>query len=84
VDAVVTKALTGHVTEKMREHYSSVDLEEKRAAVSAVGRLIPINGRQAPKSADGSADAEETRLTATVAQTRNSVRSKQFTDNPRE
>ena len=41
---MVTKALTGHVTEKMREHYSSVDLEEKRLAVSAVGRLVPIIG----------------------------------------
>lgn len=49
VDAVVTKALTGHVTEKMRENYSSVDLEEKRAAVSAVGKLVPILGGKRPK-----------------------------------
>jgi len=53
VDAVVTKALTGHVTEKMREHYSSVDLEEKRAAVSAVGRLVPILDGKRPKVRTG-------------------------------
>jgi integrase len=53
VDAVVTKALTGHVTEKMREHYSSVDLEEKRAAVSAVGKLVPILGGKSPKVRTG-------------------------------
>lgn len=52
VDAVVTKALTGHVTEKMREHYSSVDLEEKRAAVSAVGKLVPILGGKRLPSPD--------------------------------
>jgi integrase len=41
VDAVVTKAITGHVTEEMREHYSSVDLAEKRAAMVSVMRLVP-------------------------------------------
>lgn len=41
VDAVVTKAITGHVTEQMREHYSSVALDEKRAAISNVVRLVP-------------------------------------------
>ncbi len=40
VDAVVTRALTGHVTERMRERYSTVALEEKRAAVAGVLRLI--------------------------------------------
>jgi hypothetical protein len=35
VDPVIAKALTGHVTEQMREHYSSVGLDEKRAAVAS-------------------------------------------------
>ena len=41
VDAVVTRSITGHVTEQMREHYSSVDLDEKRAAITNVVRLVP-------------------------------------------
>ncbi len=45
VDAVVTKSLTGHVTEKMREHYSTVGLDEKRAAIAGVVKLvIPPSG----------------------------------------
>jgi hypothetical protein len=31
VDGVVIKSLTGHVTEKMRTHYSTVGLDEKLA-----------------------------------------------------
>ena len=39
-DPVVIKSLTGHVSEKMREHYSTVGLDEKRAAVASVVRLV--------------------------------------------
>ena len=42
VDAVVIRSLTGHVTEKMRAHYSTVSLDEKRVAVASVHRLIPV------------------------------------------
>ncbi len=41
VDAVVRRALTGHVTEQMQRKYSSVGLEEKRAAIAGVIRLVP-------------------------------------------
>ncbi len=41
VDAVVRRALTGHVTEEMQRHYSSVGLDEKRAAIAGVLRLVP-------------------------------------------
>jgi integrase len=44
IDAVTTRSLTGHVTEKMREHYSSVQLDEKQRAVRAVVRLVRENG----------------------------------------
>jgi integrase len=40
VDPVVTQSLTGHVTMKMHLHYSSVALDEKRAAVTAIAALI--------------------------------------------
>lgn len=44
VDAVVRRALTGHVTEQMQRKYSSVGLEEKRTAVAGVLRLVPPQG----------------------------------------
>lgn len=36
VDGVVIKSLTGHVTEKMRSHYSTIGLDEKLVAVASV------------------------------------------------
>jgi hypothetical protein len=44
VDAVVRRALTGHVTEQMQRHYSHVSLDEKRAAVAGVLKLVPTGG----------------------------------------
>jgi hypothetical protein len=46
VDAVVRRALTGHVTEEMQRHYSTVGLDEKRAAIAGVLRLVPPNARR--------------------------------------
>src|SRR5688572_27882594 len=43
VDAVVRRALTGHVTEEMQRHYSHVGLDEKRAALAGVLRLAPTS-----------------------------------------
>jgi integrase len=40
VDPVTGRSLTGHVTEQMREHYSTVRLDEKRDAMERVGRLL--------------------------------------------
>jgi integrase len=40
VDAVTGKSLTGHVTNQMRERYSTVRLEEKRAAMEAVREAL--------------------------------------------
>jgi integrase len=42
VDVVVVKSLTGHVTEKMREHYSTVRIDEKHQAVAKVHNLVPL------------------------------------------
>jgi integrase len=49
VDAVVRRALTGHVTEETQRHYSTVGLDEKRAAIAGVLRLVPPE----PRRADG-------------------------------
>ena len=57
VDAVVRRALTGHVTEEMQRHYSTVGLEEKRAAVAGVLRLVPPEARaKAPTLISSTAD----------------------------
>jgi hypothetical protein len=37
-------SLTGHVTEKMRLHYSSVGIDEQRVAVAAVADLVRAGG----------------------------------------
>jgi integrase len=50
-DGIVTRALTGHVTEGMTVHYSTVGLDEKRAAVAGVLNLVPL-----PKTVDATAD----------------------------
>jgi hypothetical protein len=42
VDAVVRRALTGHVTEQMQRHYSNIGLDEKRAAVANVHSLVGL------------------------------------------
>lgn len=39
-DAVVRRALTGHVTQEMQMHYSSVGTEEKRAAIAGALKLL--------------------------------------------
>jgi hypothetical protein len=51
VDAVVRRALTGHVTEEMQRKYSTVGLDEKRAAVAVVVRLVPPGERRATPTA---------------------------------
>jgi integrase len=38
--AEVTRAITGHVTERMTEHYSHVDAGEKRVAASRVLAML--------------------------------------------
>jgi hypothetical protein len=46
VDAVIRRAITGHVTEEMQRHYSDVGLDEKRAAIAGVIRLVPTSSTQ--------------------------------------
>jgi len=53
VDAVVRRALTGHVTEEMQRHYSNVGLDEKRAAIAGVMRLVPSEPTIEPKNDGG-------------------------------
>ena len=56
---MIAKALTGHVTEQIREHYSTVGIDEKRAAVASVLRLLP-GGESADNGADAGTPANDT------------------------
>jgi integrase len=60
VDPVISKALIGHVTDEMREHYSTVRLDEKRAAVASAWRLLPGSGESADNGADAGTPANDT------------------------
>jgi integrase len=42
VDPVLRRQLVGHVTEEMQRKYSTVDIEESRAAMAAVFELVPL------------------------------------------
>jgi integrase len=53
VDSVSARSLTGHVTEQMREHYSTVRLDKKRAVMARVGE------RLRERSGDSSGDSTE-------------------------
>lgn len=50
-DGIVTRALTGHVTAGMTEHYSTVGFDEKRAAVAGVLSLVSL-----PQTGDRTGD----------------------------
>jgi hypothetical protein len=50
VSREVLKAITGHTTNRMVEHYSVVSLEEKRAA--AAGVLAAARGPEVDKKVD--------------------------------
>jgi integrase len=43
----VQRSITGHVTKEMSEHYSHVDLEEKRTAIASVFRVVSQAGGNA-------------------------------------
>lgn len=53
VDEVVRRALTGHVTEEMQRHYSTVGIDEKRAAIAGVLRLVPMGSAPTSPSESG-------------------------------
>jgi integrase len=46
VDKVTRKAMVGHVTDEMQEHYSTVGIDEKREAMAAAGAKLDGVRRQ--------------------------------------
>jgi integrase len=58
VKDIVTRAISGHATETMQHHYSTVAAEEKKAAIAKVielagARKALAGGRQARGGMDG-------------------------------
>jgi hypothetical protein len=50
VEAVVRKAVSGHATDRMEQHYSTAGAGEKKAAVAAV---VSINTARAKRASEG-------------------------------
>ena len=57
VDAVVRRALIGHATEAMQQHYSHIAMDEKRQAMDGVSRLVPLADVMTSKSGDLGGDS---------------------------
>jgi hypothetical protein len=65
---IVTRSITGHVTQTMTEHYSHVGREEKLAAAGSVVRLVfgrpltptlsPLRGAREKDASGGSSGGE--------------------------
>jgi integrase len=56
VEALVTKSISGHLTDRMREHYSTVHPVEQRESIGAVLRLVKggaVTGSTTPSGTHG-------------------------------
>jgi integrase len=56
---IVTRSITGHVTQAMTEHYSHVGREEKLAAAGSVVRLV-FGGGEGPSGGSGGGSQKPT------------------------
>ena len=61
VDPIAIRSITGHVTEDMREHYSTVNLDEKRRAVAAVVQRIRLFPETVDSTVDSGTETKEGR-----------------------
>jgi hypothetical protein len=53
VEALVTKSISGHLTDRMREHYSTVHPVEQRESIGAVLRLVKGGAASGGPAASG-------------------------------
>lgn len=51
VNDLVTRSISGHLTEQMQRHYSTVNGDEQRAALAKVIRLVDARPARPPRSA---------------------------------
>jgi len=58
VEAIVTKSISGHQTDRMREHYSTVTPDEQRRSISNVVNLFGPRLTPETRGVDGGVDDE--------------------------
>lgn len=57
VNDLVTRSISGHLTEAMQHHYSTVNGAEQRAALAKVIRLVDARPARPPRSASSTTGA---------------------------
>jgi len=55
VEALITKSISGHATDRMREHYSTVHAVEQRESIGRMLRLVHGGGAPSPDAPHGGA-----------------------------
>jgi hypothetical protein len=55
VEAIITKSISGHQTDRMREHYSTVTPEEQRRSI---GNVVQLFGPRPTQSGEGSGEGD--------------------------
>jgi integrase len=61
VEAIVTKSISGHLTDRMREHYSTVTPDEQRRSIGNVVSLFGTRSRGEDRGEGRGARGEETK-----------------------
>ena len=61
VNDLVTRSISGHLTEQMQHHYSTVNGAEQRAALAKVIRLVDASGTPRRPARGGAVGGEESR-----------------------
>ena len=65
VEALVTKSISGHLTDRMREHYSTVRPVEQRESIGAVLRLVKGGAVTGEPAASGTHGGTQTTVSGT-------------------
>jgi hypothetical protein len=52
VDALVTRSISGHLTESMQHHYSTVNADEQRSGIAKVIELTKARAKRQAEASD--------------------------------
>ena len=50
IESIVTRSISGHLTERMQEHYSTVNPDEQRASIAKVIDLMTVRRKRAAQA----------------------------------